>query len=544
MDQLEQDLYDLWAELQPEIAFRCGDLRCAGKFFIPSEANKECIRSQIGALKVDTLDSVNLGLLNLFEFKLRIEEPYKVLYDSIWAYFTYLTKEGINVHHITSLTRNIIIATNTIYENLKNKTWSTEMKMVTMTNYLSLLGVLNSIQKESPALKPVFDDFRKELNKYMKKFTIEGIKEGDFSEVFPILEANGGNIGRKEYYPDILKYFYTYLETPGEIETQALMWLNEGKLELQKITEKLAIIHKTKPTVEAVLSKISKHNNLKKSELISFIEKLREPLRKLIEEKIVRITPKYNTKVIETPNYLLNLISTAAMYPFDLHTDEPFNVFFVTTNSKRSPPTNLADLFQLIIHEEFGHCVHFSNSATKFDAKIGIPDLLYTSMALAISDGISFYREWESLGLLKDVITKPEGELTEAEREFMTVIRRVNDPKLFLYETQFIIHTWRVVRFLRAIGDVRINMHKQTIAEFVTWAHEYTGLSKKLVFDQIFLFQSQPGYAPSYSIVGDRIRELQTRAKNNGKNEIDFNTFASSLGFPPRNVFEQKLKEF
>jgi hypothetical protein len=64
------------------------------------------------------------------------------------------------------------------------------------------------------------------------------------------------------------------------------------------------------------------------------------------------------------------------------------------------------------------------------------------------------------------------------------------------------------------------------------------------MFDQLFLFQSRPGYAPCYSIVGERIRELQLKAKARGRTEIDFNTFTSSLGFPPRTVFEQKLNDF
>ena len=146
--------------------------------------------------------------------------------------------------------------------------------------------------------------------------------------------------------------------------------------------------------------------------------------------------------------------------------------------------------------------------------------------------------------LLKDIMGKSEQDITVPERELLNILHSVNDLHLLLLETEFTIMRWRIIRFLRAIGDVRINMHKQSIAEFVTWAHEYTGLSKKAIFDQIFLFMARPGYAPCYSIVGERIRELQERAKSHGQQAIDFNTYASSLGFPPRNVFEQKLREY
>jgi len=544
MEQLEQEIYDMWTELRPDIAFRCGVQNKAGEFFIPTDENIERMLRKIGELKVETLDSVNLGLLNCFETTLKFEEPYHIIYDSLWAYFAYITKEGIDVPHITSLTQNIIKALKTVAERINSQPWSIEIKTVTMNNALGLLGVVSSIEKEAPALKSVLEELRKELKTYLKMLNVNGIKEGDFSEIYPILEAKGGNIGRKEIYPNILKHMYGFLETTEEIETQALNWLSDEKPRLKRITEQLASIHKTKPTIEAVAEKINKRNTIKKSGLIAFIQKLRVPLRILVEENIVRITPKYDTKVLETPNYLLNFISTGAMEPFDIHTDSPFNIFFITTDTKRSPPINASDLFQLVIHEEFGHCVHFSNSATHFKAKISLVDLIITTLMLPISDGISFYREWEALELLQRVIKKPEYELTPTEKEFLDIIRSITDPNLFLLEAEFTILRWRIIRFLRAIGDVRINMHQQSIAEFITWAHEYTEFSKKAIFDQIFLFMARPGYAPCYSIVGERIRELQYKAKARGRQKIDFNTYASSLGFPPRAVFEQKLNDF
>ena len=171
-------------------------------------------------------------------------------------------------------------------------------------------------------------------------------------------------------------------------------------------------------------------------------------------------------------------------------------------------------------------------------------ELLYTTLALPISDGISFYREFEAWQLFNDLLTKPEHELDRDETDLVQIIGSTINPSLFLLEFEFTIYRWRIIRFLRAIGDVRINMHKQSLTEFINWANEYTGLSKKFIFDQIFLFQVRPGYAPCYSIAGNAIQVLQGKAKERGRKEIDFNTYASSLGFPTRAVFEQHLKEF
>jgi hypothetical protein len=455
--------------LEPEVAYQCGAQERVGQFFNPTEENIQRLVTKINELKVDTIDSVNHSLFRYFETAIKLEEPHMVLWRGIWAYFSYLVKEGIIFEHLQKLSQNIIIGIGTVHERNNNgRTVPIEKKIITMSNYFGLLGIIDSIEKEEEKLKPVFEQLRSELKKFMKKYTVQGIKKGEFSEIFPILESKGGNIGRKDYYPEILKNIWGYIESPFEIESRALTWLNDELPKLNAIKDKLAKIFNIDATLESVEEEISKRNNIQSKELLQIIEKLRKPLRNLMEKNIVRITPEYDTRVMETPGYLLNLISTAAMKPYDIHTEKPFNVMFVTTEAARAPATNLSSLFQLIIHEEFGHCVHFSNSATKFNAKPTDIELIYTNLALPISDGISFYREWEALTLIENILTKPESEMDESEQELYRVIKTHNNPNLFLLELKFIIYRWRIIRFLRAIGDIRINMHKQSIAQLGT----------------------------------------------------------------------------
>lgn len=544
MDQLEQDIYDLWSEIEPALAYQCGNQKKAGKFFNPTDENIQVVLKKIDEIRVDTIDRVNHAVLMSIETYLKFEEPFTVLWKAIWAYFAYLTKDGVSEKNLADLTNNIKVALKSINNRLNSKSWSTEIKIVTMNNYHGLLGIVNNIEHKAPNLKPIFNELREELKDYMKKYLVPGIKNGDFSEIFPILEEKGGNIGRKEKYPEILKLIWGYLETPVEIESLALDWLNDERPKLIEITDKLARIFNCDPTVEVVTEEVLKQNGLKQEEVLTFINKIRGPLKEVIEKNIVQITPKYNTIVQKTPEYLLNFISTAAMTPFDIHTECPFNIFHVTTDIKRSPPVSISDIFQIIVHEEFGHCVHFSNSATQFKAKPTNIDMIYTQLAFPISDGISFYREWESLVLIKKIITTPESELKDEEKDLIKILEANTDLRYFLFELEFTITRWRIIRYLRAIGDVRINTHKQSITEFIKWASEYTGLTKRFIFDQIFLFQVRPGYAPCYCIVGNRIQEYQSKAKEHGKSQIDFNSYASSLGFIPRIIFEQKLKDF
>ena len=102
---------------------------------------------------------------------------------------------------------------------------------------------------------------------------------------------------------------------------------------------------------------------------------------------------------------------------------------------------------------------------------------------------------------------------------------------------------WRMVRFLRAVSDVRLNLEKQNFPQFIEWGHKKTGLSKKLVYDQTIHFQENPGYAPCYSMFGQKLRKLQAKAIRKGITQREFNTFVASSGFPARSLFEKKIKK-
>jgi hypothetical protein len=82
--------------------------------------------------------------------------------------------------------------------------------------------------------------------------------------------------------------------------------------------------------------------------------------------------------------------------------------------------------------------------------------------------------------------------------------------------------------------------------DFIDWANRETGLSKSLVYHQVFPAHqgNGPGYASTYAILGESIASIQQEALKNGKNLLDFNTYTSSLGFPPRSVFEEKLRTY
>jgi hypothetical protein len=541
--ETEAGIFDLWKEFNPSNAYKAGFDEFAGKIFIPSAENINRLLQKVDTFRGQTSEPLQIAFLNYLETAINFEEPYMAPDHGLWAFYAHLVKEGIHVEHLRKLADAVTDMLRISATRLATmKSWSTEIKILTCNKCAGLQGIIETIKGEAPQLAPALTKVLNELAKYRKKFEVHGIKEGDFSEVYPILQKSGGDIGRVEIYPRILKYMYAYPETHNEIESKGLRWLNAELPKLHELTDKLATEYHVEPTVEAISKRMSELRAVPKSGAVEFILRLREKLIHVINNRLVAINPKYDTRVTVTPQYLVNFIPTAAMSTFNTFGSKPFNIFFVTTDEKRAPASSAPDLFQTLVHEEYGHCVNYSNVATCFRAEPSLLERVHTPFSLAVSDGISFYRELEAIRLLRDLVELPEAKLTAADRELLGELKGWGNFDRLLTELEFIVYKWRIIRFLRAIGDVRINMHKQSLVEFVEWASQKTGLSKATVYNQIVIFQAEVGYAPCYSMTGERIRELQQDAVARGIDVLTFNTYASSVGFPPRSIFESKLK--
>ncbi|MGD8505855.1 MAG: hypothetical protein PVF15_04235 [Candidatus Bathyarchaeota archaeon] len=542
--KVEAEIFELWKELAPSSAFAAGLDDYAGKLFVPTGENLKCMLEKIAELKTRAEDVVQQKFLQCLETELSFEEPYLALESILWTFYRHLVKEGVEVEHLLSLTSHAKKVLQVSKERLIKKEWPIEIRAITCYEGNSALGILETIRKEteSKQLREELHNLKVAVDDYVKAFHVKGVKEGSFEEVFPILEREGGDIGRKEIYSRLLKDLYDYPETAGEIESKALRWLRAELPRLMEITAKLAETYRIEPKVELVADEITKKRSVEKSRAIEFVSNIQEKLQKVVESHLVRITRTHDTRVVETPPYLTSLITSAAADWFDTLTEKPFNVFFVTTDPKRSASTSIPDLITAIVHEEYGHCINHSNWVTNFAARPKLIELLDSTLASQITEAISFFREVEFILLLKKLRSKEAP--TRDEQELLDALRAVGDLDTVILEIEFLIMEWRILRFLRAIGDVRINMGKQSATEFINWAHEQTELSKKLLYNEIFTFQDSPGYAPCYCMAGEELRKIQSLAKERGGSVIDFNTYVSSMGCPARTVYEKRLRKY
>jgi hypothetical protein len=543
-DELEEGIVDFWKWTHPAGAYASGFKDMAGQVRVPDPEATAAILNGLEALRDATDDPVHLGYMAYLRRTVLFDEPYMLPDEGLWAFYRHLVLEGMQAEPLGRLADSCIEALRVAKRNLAGREWPIEIRILTVNESNGFAGVVRTVREQcrNPELAERMDGLLGAIGDYQRPFAVEGIVEGDFSEAFPLMEAEGGDLGRSEVYPDLLKDRYGFYETPREIEEKALGWLKDDLAALRDLTEEVADAYGCDAQAETVAEEMAKRREVPKARVLEFIASLRQHLHRVMEDNLVRITPNYETRLMETPPYLLNFIPTAAMSTFGAFTDRPFNIFFTTTDEKRSPPSGSPDLFQVLVHEEYGHCVNYSNSASDFGAKPTMVELLKTNLSLPISDGISFHREREAMDLMAELVHGRD--LSPAEKGLLRTLKALGDLDLWLKEMQFVVWEWRVMRDLRAIGDVRVNTGKQTLADFVHWGHEETELSRKMVYNQIVIFQAEVGYAPCYATAGNRIAEIQADAVKRGKDLVEFNTFASSMGFPPRPVFEERLEEW
>jgi len=541
---IEKQFLEWYKEFHPSSAYTEGANECAGKIFVPSKQNLVVAEKKLKNILKKTKKEEQRRLFKSYLTELRFNEPYMVPSQATSAFFSHLVKEGIVPEHLKSLAKQVEDALDAYTKLLSHKKWPIEIQILTCQTTDQLLGIIDTILGETKdeTLKKSLTSLKAKVAKYRKLYEVKGVKQGDFNEIYPILQKTRGKVKHKAIYPQLLADVWGYPETPEEIERKGKLWLKKELPNLKKVARKLAKIYGVKPVVEIVDEELNKRRGIPKPQALQFVRETRAIAQKVFENNLVRITPKYETKVIETPPYLVNMIPTAAMMPVDSLTQKPFNVFFVTTDPRFEPSSNIPDLIQALLHEEYGHAVNFSNSATRFAAKPTPLEIISSAFSTHISDGISFHRELEFVQMLKKLAKKKTN--SSEETTFLKTLRGESDTQIMLLENEFVMQKWRIMRFLRAIFDVRINMEKQSIADFVEWAHKETGLAKKTIYNQTWIFLESVGYAPCYSIAGEKIRKLQEYALRKGISLLDFNTYVSSLGFPHREIFEQRIREF
>jgi hypothetical protein len=543
---LDDEILEVFKTFDPANGYLMGFDECAGKFFVPSQENVDATLSKIRDLRARAENELQRKVLDSAETKLRFDEPQPVLEDMVNTIFALLVKEGINGEHLLPLLRDAMDALDASQKKYGQRSVPVGVKALVLYRLGSVVELLDTVKEQSgnPEVKETCDALKAKATEYVHLFDLEGFGRGEFPNVEKIFRREGFDLGRQSFYLDALSRALDYGETAEELERKAISWIDEELPKFRKATTTLAKKLGCRPVPEEVEAAINARMKLDPKQLVKTTQKIRKVVQPFVNQHVHGINPKYRTKLIETPPYLTGLIPTGAAMFFDTFTRKPFQVFFQTTDPKRDPDKSVTALMNLLVHEEYGHCVHHSNSVVGFVGKVPALQLLHTlPIGGPITEGLSFNREIEFLEASKRLEAKRK--ISKTEKDYVKLMEKYGGLELINLELEFWTRRWRLVRFLRVVGDVRINTGKQELLDFVDWANGYTGVPRSSVYFQLFPAHEGmfPGYATDYAVVGQEIRALERKIKDD-KKRVKFSTYLCSIGFPPRSIYVRMLKGY
>lgn len=542
---LDMEIIGLWKELSPSGAYTLGWNNCAGKLFVPTRQNIADALGRIGALKGRAENELQRKVLNGMETALQFEEPQPVLDDILGTTFNHLTKEGVKQEHLLSLFDYASRALDATEERFRGREVPTAVRALTLYRLDGVIEILDAIRgaTRSRRLKDVCKKLGDKTKRFVALFNLDGFGKGTFEEVEKVFQKYPFKLGREAYYPVALKEAFDYSETPEELEGKALSWIDEELPKFRAVVKKLAEHYSCASDTETVERKIAEKDKLRPADLVRLTNSIRRIVQRFVDQNVVRINRKYNTKVIETPPYLSGVLPTGAASFFDTFTKKPFQLYFVTTDQRRDPPKTVAQLLDLLVHEEYGHCVNNSNSALHFGGNASDLELIGTTHQGPVTEGLSFNREREFLEAVKKLEAKSR--MTKVESGYVRLMKKFGGLQLVNLEVELLVRKWRLIRFLRVVGDVRINSGKQSLFDFVDWANRHTGVPRSNIYYQLFPAHEGmfPGYATFYAVVGEEIRSIEEKIRDDRK-RIAFSTYLTGIGYPPRSIYRKKLEEF
>ena len=482
---IENETFEIWKKLSPSGAFSAGLSQYAGHLMIPDAERLRELEMQIDLVIRRSESEVERRFLRSIKAYSFLSEAQIVPDMALDAFFTHMIKEGVRSTHMISLAKDAVKALKTYSATISKKPCPKGIRVLTSIRCHGLNEILHSIRKasRSRALHAALGELQASVNEYSNSFGIEGFKNTGFDEAAEICARDGCELGREENLESTLRSLFDYRENPSELESKGIVMLGRELPAFRKLTASLAQKLKVEDSAEAVASELRKRRGLKPMRILPFIRALRKVTVKLVDRYVVHVNPRYRTKVIETPSYLSGMLPSGAAYFLDFLTRKPFQLFLTTIDPRRAPMSVPGELLNLLVHEEYGHCVHSSNSAYHYAAKPRLVELLPSMAGSAISEGISFQREFEFLKYLKDLQARTP---TPSERPFIAFAARYGGFEQLVEEYEFYTQMWRIVRFLRVIGDARINSDKQELLEFIDWAHAETDLSRSLIYHQLF----------------------------------------------------------
>lgn len=537
------EIINLWSDLNPAAGYTSGHLKELTTLFIQSPENGERMRTRIYDLqkRLDEIKDHQLqitadAVLVALRTQLDMARPSGAgpsgtgmggVYAAADGIFYTVLKKDYQADSVPQYLRAVKELIRFETQKWKNQEFSilTRKECLNTVDYMK--GTLMSLLELRHDVETQVEEIRMELDNYKNLFYVEGLDSNDFKTYWPIFREWDKITGPQltPGYPASLQNYYRLTQSADEIETMAQSWLELDLPITVQISQRIAALPfmNGEGSLQEIWDKVSQHYAIDPRHWDEEMGKVLDACVDFGSKYIIASTREDHVFFDNTPEYLVNLVTGGEDFAVDyLEGNRAYSQLYLT----RAKNTSLLTMINILVHEA-SHGYNFVLSA-KHAAN---PLLnLNTSLEVPMTEGMAFYREYQYWAAAQDLLDRVG--LDEIQKKYLelygdTPLKQQQGVLCAQLET----YIWRIIRYIRTLCDVRVNGGKMTYTDFISWAAATTSLSEETLHGECFTLLASPGYAPCYAVGGAIYAMLQKKGIPRGISEIDFNTFASKLGF-------------
>jgi|GEM_PF-2912258 len=549
IDQIVQ----LWSEINPVASYTSGYTKSIESLFFQNQENvaefMRKIETLIGlASQITDQDMRSTALAVLITQRTQIELARASgagpsgtgaggVYAAADGVFYVVLKEDFRQDWVEKYLATVVAMVVFETQRWSGGAYTVEERKECLNTAAYMTGALSALTSANPALTSAAAQVSNVLDRYRAIFFTNDLASDDFDVYWPAFRAGDAEQGPQAArgYPATLQNYYTLDMNADQVEHAANDWLlidMPVTLDLaQRIGASLGLAPNA--SLQAVWDGLSQ-----KYAVDFTTEKMQEVLaacNNYGQENIIGFTAADIVKFSPTPSYLVNLVTGGEDFAINYLTDRPFSQLYLTASKN----TSLLTMINILVHEA-SHGFNFVMSARLARSPLFN---LNTSLEVPMTEGQAYYREYQYYAGAAALLNKTG--LTPAEQAYLNLYGTTAQEQAdAVLGAQLETYIWRVIRYIRALCDVRVNGGKQTYTDFIAWAAQATGLSMQTLHGECFTFMASPGYAPCYAIGGAIYGNLSTMGYSRNVSTLSFNTQSSAMGFHTWPIDKLRMQAF
>jgi hypothetical protein len=544
---IENEITDLWSKLSPVQGYTSGWVAKLTQLFIATPANVQQALEEIAALEPDAskipqpeLRETATKLLALFRTQLEYPQPGMGVQDCGDGAFYIGLKNQFTAAFVPAFLKSANEKILYEAERLKSQPLNIVQKKQCSNAADYCVQTMKILAKQNPKVKDKVAGVVASAKAFKAQFMVPGLDAdttaNDFSTMFYTMRENSDAPTLTQGYAQMLRALYDFTQSSSDLDVTAMTWLAQDMPIVRELSSELAVQLKMSPdsTVNDVWNAVSTKYAIPNNSFMKVMGNASDVCNAYAKEYLLDISADDHVVMQETPAYMAPMITGGQDIAVDYLTTKPVAYLYLTPAKNSSFLT----MINIMVHE-YSHGFNFVLAAKN----AGSPLLnLMSPMQVPLTEGQAFWREWEYWAAAANCIG--QNNLDKVQSDYVALYGKTPlEQSQAIRAAQLETYIWRVVRYIRALCDVQVNMGWRTFVDFLDWASEQTGLSLEFLYGECFTFLAQPGYPPAYAIDGITYGSMQQADIGRGETQKEYDTFASAMGFYPWTLCAKKLEQ-